>query len=259
MAIWVALSLAYVLMVMAVGAIYVILGHSGVFLTGMSVLLISLSVLSFATVAAIRIVDHYDTRENETTYRAASMFFLKATPILLMVGVAWALLEGVLSAAGVRNSQIELGFASRLVLYSPDLSARYGKYVSPVIDNTWLIAGISIAIAAFGTMTEKSKLKARQRLSMCALGFALLGGVTLGMAHTADELISGELTIGSRRSVEVIDAQDAPAKFNAVLLTQFSLCGLLGFVGIGFVVASILKKSKAAPSPSRKSAGGDES
>jgi hypothetical protein len=236
--------LIYALLALATGVIFVPFGRRSAFLVGFPALLIALSAVSLACAAVIKIADHYDRRENATAYKESVTHCLKAAMSLFAAGATWGILEGLLSLFGARVEPLNFGFAANFSLYSSDLVVRFGRFIAPVVQNTAAIALGSIGIGIIGSMFAQSRSDALRRVSSLAIGVALIGGATLALAHSADELLSGELTIGSGRWEQLIDAEDEPARFNAVFLTQVYFGGLFWLVGVAMLIAAISTRSK---------------
>jgi hypothetical protein len=230
------LLLIYVVLIIHIGAIYFSFARSAVFITGIPLLLIVMSLSSLAFAASLKVAN-----------REVSLY-LKAALVLMIVGLAWSFVEGVLGILGASVDQVDIGPASPYRLYSPGLSSTYGPYLAPVLKNTGPIAVASIGIGILGMVLSKVQQATSKRMAEVALGVALLGGVALGLAHTVDELLLGELTIEIQRKEVVIDAEDEASKFNAVLLTHFSLCGLGGLLAISTFAAAFPRKSKSRKS-----------
>jgi hypothetical protein len=244
------ISVTYASLVLVVNSIHLPIGKGGMFLSGISARSIAFGVLLLASAAAIKLADHYDRRDNVSKYRAAISLCLRGSLALLIFGATWGLVAGIASLIGVHLIGGETDFASNNVWYSPEFSMRYGWLVKPFIKHTLYICLICALVAVVGVILNKAKSRGLQRVATIFVGVAVLGWATLGVAHAADDLFNGELTISGRSWEHTIDAEDDPLKFNAVLLSQFSFCTLIALLAT-IVIASALVRTPP-PRPSRR-------
>ena len=170
-----------------------------------------------------KIADHYDTRPNEHAYRRFVSTSFKVSLALFLLAPLAQLVVVLLYAAGVHVPHFH-GMANGFTFYSPSLKA-YESFFS--IDRSMLLplGLVALILLLAGWLAAKFKF-GPARLQLLFLGSGLLLLSVLCMDMFMHDLLVGQTELGRRGHRTIVSAMSDPAKFNAVLLTKFSLFGL---------------------------------
>lgn len=183
--------------------------------------------------AVLMIVDHYDRRPNEGTYQLARRYCLRIALYLFIAAPFIETAQRILLFFDIDVFPHLHGLAERYTFYSPELSP-LARHLDPIVSNGALIFVLSMLVTGLGVLISKfsSGLK---RLTAVLMALGMLALSTLLLAKSTQEFLSGEVKGGRRYSRYVVRAVEEPAKFNAILLSQFGLFGVI-FTGSAFVL-----------------------
>jgi hypothetical protein len=221
------------------GYTYIISRRGGILLHGMPSVMVVLTVTALCAAALLTILDHYDKRPNEEFYKYARGLLLKSATIFFFAGVPLFLLLDFI----LRNSyDIDIlsnipGFAENFSFYSPELN-QFIPYLKSIFRiNIWIsLTGVLLILSGFFILKLFPKVLRRQALILGSLGF--MAASAFMIAETLEDLLTGETEAGRGRHKYIINAWSEPAKFNAILLTHFTLSGAVfvtcatAFVGL---------------------------
>ncbi len=219
--------LLYMCAGLATGHTFIPGKRGGFLLSGLPTLFIVLAASALFLASLLTIVDHYDKRPNEATYAATRKACLKAALYLFIAG---PFVELVHRLWGVDVFPEVHGLAESYTFYTPKLQA-LTRYVDPILNNVVAIGLLSLATGALGMLIDKSSSKLR-RIGGLLIGISMLGLSILMLASYARDFFMGEVKAGRRL---VVQAEQEPAKFNAILLTHFMLGGIL-FTASAFIL-----------------------
>lgn len=180
-------TLAYGIAKLAIGQTYFPGRHGGVLLPGIPTLLIAVSSLLCCLVATLVVVDHFDERPNESAYRRARRWMLKAALVLLLIAPFAELGLLLVHAMGGPAPLQYRGFAADLALHDPAL-AHHSEWIgalarSPVL--LWMGACALIMVLLL-MLAGKFRLRIWPQLqALVAIASCLLLAVfmTLGVAE----------------------------------------------------------------------------
>jgi hypothetical protein len=211
------------------GYTYIISRRGGILLHGMPSVMVVLTVTALCAAALLTILDHYDKRPNEEFYKYARGLLLKSATIFFFAGVPLFLLLDFI----LRNSyDIDIlsnipGFAENFSFYSPELN-QFIPYLKSIFRiNIWIsLTGVLLILSGFFILKLFPKV------------LGLMAASVFMIAETLEDLLTGETEAGRGRHKYIINAWSEPAKFNAILLTHFTLSGAVfvtcatAFVGL---------------------------
>jgi hypothetical protein len=231
--------LLYVLAALLTGYTYLPGKRGGVFLTGLSTLLLVFAAGCACVAATLTVVDHYDLRPNEALYAAARRKALKLALFALLAAPFVQMLDALLLLAGLDVLPRFRGFAPDFTVHSPRLRA----YLTPLAPVFALVGPLllwSFALLGLGLLLAKFFEARARRGMLLLLSLGLLGLATATLIHSVEALLAGEVRAGSGGRRAPVTAQAQPAKFNAVLLTRFGFGGLMlvGSTTLLFVAAT---------------------
>ena len=238
------LSLA-IIVVLLYATAHLVTGHvhvpskrGGVLLSGTSTLMIVLAQLFIALGCAAKIVDHYDTRPNEHRYRSFLRTCFKTSLTLFLLAPFSQLAVVLLHAAGVHVPDFR-GLASDFTFYAPSLKA-YESVLS-LDESVLLPLGVAGATLLFvGWLAAKFDLDRSKRVEMLLLGCGLLLLSVLCMNMSMHDLLVGQTELGRGSHRTPVSAMSDPATFNAVLLTDFSVVGLMLIFSLLAILGGLL-------------------
>ena len=207
------------------GYVYIPSKRGGILLSGMSTLMIVVAQIFIALGCAAKIVDHYDTRPNEHKYQQFRHTSFKISLTLFLLAPLAQLVVALLYASGIHVPNFH-GLANEFTFYSPSLKT-YDSILS--LDKTTLLPlGLSGAfLLLIGWLTAKLKLDASMRAQMILIGLGLLLLSIICMNIFMHDFLIGQTELSRRSHHTLVSAISDPAKFNAVLLTKFSVFGLV--------------------------------
>ncbi|HHQ4927040.1 hypothetical protein GL264_07965 [Aeromonas jandaei] len=225
---------------LANGYTYVPAKRGGFFISGIPTLIIAISSFLFSIVAALKIIDHYDKRDNEKVYLKVQSIIFKVALYMLLGAPCIDILNVVLMDNGIDVFPKLHGFAETFSYHTPGMRA-FLIYVTPFSDNALYIVGGACGLVLISETLEGyhgGKYK-----SLCAvLNFiAMIGFGVFILSLSFKELLLGEAGFGKEHAYAVT-AMDEPAKFNAVLLTGFMVGGMFFFSGCIALIDSAIKK-----------------
>lgn len=228
----------FVLVELALGYTYLPGKRGGFLLSGIPTLMIALSATALLLATLLTIIDHYDKRPNEASYKSLRSFCFKTSLYLFIAAPIFELAESLLRLSGFNSPPRFHGIAETYSLHSAELNG-YVKYLSPIQNNALTIGILSFTTLGFGFLVEKFFVGRAKRFVMLMAGIGMLGLSCLWLAETTKDFLSGEVAIGHRSSKHIVQADHEPAKFNAILLTHFSLAGFM-FVSSAFVILGVI-------------------
>ena len=215
------------------GYVYVPAKRGGFLLSGASTLMVVAAQLFIALGCAAKIIDHYDTRQNEHSYQRFIRISFKVSLTLLVLAPFAQIVIALLHIAGIDAPSFH-GLAREFTFYSPSLKA-YESVMS--IDKALLMPlGITAAVLLFfGWLTAKLKIDSTTRIQMLLIGSGFVLMSVLFMNMFMHDFFVGQTELGRSSNRTLVSVMTDPAKFNAVLLTKFSLVGFMltfGFLGV---------------------------
>lgn len=235
--------LIYSVIELAIGHTYIPGKRGGLFLSGIPTFFIALSLLALSLPALLLIIDHYDHRDNVATYKSFQKRFAKLSLYLFAFAFIAGFVESILLALDINLFPKFQGFAEHLSFHTENLK-NYLYIVDPIIKNqTGIgIAGICLLMISGFSVENFSKEFPKTVFFMSCVTCLLLS--TLMLTDTLVDLSSGELAVGRSGRKFLLSTIDAPAKFNAVIVTHFTI-GLLMFLASVFgILALITNKIK---------------
>lgn len=246
--------LVYALSAVLTGYTYVPGKRGGFFLSGIPTLMVVFAAICASVAATLTILDHYDRRPNEATYRAARRRALQLGLIAFVAAPFVQLLDALLLLGGLDLLPRFQGLAHQYTLHSPQLRA-YLPTIAPVVAASVPIAVASFVLIGLGWLLHARFAARTRRLVPVLLSLGLFGLAAVMLADTVEAFLAGEVQPGSRRQRAPVTAEAEPAKFNAVLLTRFALGGLLLVGSATLLVAAARGRGPAGddadPGPSR--------
>ncbi|GEM_PF-2118793 len=239
----------FVLAEVATGYTYLPTKRGGLLLSGIPTLLIAFSAIALIVASLLTIVDHYDRRPNEASYKRARSGCFKTALFLFLSAPVVELSERFLRAAGYDIFPQFRGLADTYTFYSPHLR-EYVTYLSPILDHEIQIGAVSITMMLIFFGFERFWKHRGGRLVLL-IGFVGLFGLSMvWVANATENFLTGEVTSGGRSFKKVVYAKHEPAKFNAVLLTHFTLGGFM-LIASGFAVVGVLTNRIKPEQPGR--------
>lgn len=231
--------IVFVLAEVALGYTYLPGKRGGLLLSGIPTLMLAAAATALLAAALLTIVDHYDKRPNEATYKAAKSVCYKAALFLSIGAPLFEAAESLLHLAGYSPFPSFQGVASHYSMHSPQLRA-YAQYLAPILESQGpIIAVASFLAMGLGYAAEKMFAARAKRFTLLIAGVGMMCLSSLWVASTTKDLMMGEVTAGRRSTKQVIHADKEPAKFNAILLTHFSLGGFM-LITSSFVFFGVL-------------------
>lgn len=207
-------------------------------LSGIPTLMLAAAATALLAAALLTIVDHYDKRPNEATYKTTKSVCYKTALFLSIGAPLFEATESLLHLAGYSPFPSFHGVASHYSMHSPQLRA-YAHYLAPILESQGPIIAVASTAIALGYAAEKIFAARAKRFTLLMAGIGMMCLSALWVANTTKDLMMGEVTAGRRSTKQVIHADKEPAKFNAVLLTHFSLGGFMLFAS-SFVFLGVL-------------------
>lgn len=230
--------LAFVLAELAIGYTYLPGRRGGFLLSGIPTLMIAISAATLLLAAVLTIVDHYDRRPNEESYKAVKLVCFKISFYLFVAAPFVELFESLLSLGGINPFPKFHGIAEQYSFYSPELKV-YAHYLAPIKNSESSILILSILLLGVGFFVEKFFAGRAKQFVVLVAAIGMLGLSSVWLTSTTSDLLRGEVTAGRRASKRVVHAENEPAKFNAILLTHFSLGGLM-FISSAVVILGVI-------------------
>ncbi len=227
--------LIYMCAALATGYTYLPAKRGGFLLSGLPTLLLVLAASGLFLAALLTIIDHYDKRPNEASYAALRRYSLRAALYLFIAAPLVEALHRLLLVGNIDVLPQVHGLAEHSTFYSPGLN-QYAQYVAPIEAHGWLLLLLMLVTAGLGAVIDKysSKLK---RVTMGLFSVSMLCLSTMMLTNTTHDFLTGEVTAGRRSHKYTVHAEREPAKFNAILLTNFAMGGvMLTFSTFGLVV-----------------------
>lgn len=229
--------IAFVLAELATGYTYIPGKRGGLLLSGIPTLMIAICAAALLAATLLTIVDHYDKRPNEAAYSSVKKLCYKTSAFLFVAAWLFGIAEQLMLFVGIDVFPRLRGVAPNYTLHTPELQA-YIPHLDPILNNTGSI--LLAVLAAFGlsALVERFYKGRAQRLMLLLTSIGTLGLSSLWLADTAKDFLSGQIKVERRYSQYIVKASHEPAKFNAILLTHFSLSSIIfaasifAFVGI---------------------------
>ena len=217
--------LAYMCAGLATGYTYIPGKRGGFLLSAIPTLLIVGAASALFLTALLTIVDHYDKRPNEPSYSAARRLCLKAALYLFVAAPFIEVAQRLLLLLNIDVFPHLHGLAEDYTFYSSEMN-RLARHVDPILNNGVIIALLSAATGGVGILVNKYSSNFK-RLAAALVALSMLGISSLMLAKSTQSFFTGEVKTGSRYNKDIVHADKEPAKFNAILLTHFSLGGIL--------------------------------
>lgn len=217
--------LAYMVVGLVTGYTYLPGKRGGFLLSAIPTLLIVGAASALFLSALLTIIDHYDKRPNEPTYRAARGYLNSAAFYLFVAGPFTEMAQRLLLSARIDIFPHLHGLAENYTLYDPTMNS-LAHHVDPVLNNEGIIVFLAVFTGGIGFLVDKysSDLK---RIAVGLMAFAMLCLSTLVLAKSAQSFFTGTVEAGGQSSRHLVHALEEPAKFNAILLTDFLVGGFL--------------------------------
>lgn len=231
--------IVFVLAEVALGYTYLPGKRGGLLLSGIPTLMLATAATALLAAALLTIVDHYDKRPNEATYRATKSACYKAALFLSIGAPLVEAAERLFHLAGYSPFPSFHGIASQYSMHSPQLRV-YGQHLVPLLESLGPVIVLTSFLAlGLGYAAEKIFAARAKGFLLIAAGFAVMCLSSLWVACTAKDFLLGEVTAGSRSTKHVVFADKEPAKFNAILITHLSLGGFM-LITSSFVFLGVL-------------------
>jgi hypothetical protein len=234
----------------ATGYTYIPSKRGGLLLSGLPTLLIVLCASALFLASLLTIFDHYDKRPNEATYVAIRKACLKGALYLFIAAPFVELAHRLLPLWGVDLLPDVHGLAENSTFYSPRLGA-LTHHLDPILGNALAIGLLAAATGGLGLLINKYSTTSR-RIATALVGVSMLALSVLMLAGFTKDFLTGEVKAGRRHNRYVIKAEEEPAKFNAILLTNFVLGGTL-FTGSAFSLLVVATRPDRQSSQKHKS------
>lgn len=238
-----------------VGAVYLLLftvavlamGHvflpgkygRGILLSGIPTLMIVFASLAVCLIAILTIIDHYDKRPNEHKYESIKITCIKIAAVLYLGAPFVEILEMILVHNNIHLLPKFHGFAENYTFYSPDLQ-KYAPYIEPLTNSAgWLfLAFFVLTLSGIGINKYYPTVSKRIVVVLTGLGMFCMSAAILFFSF--EDFLSGQTTDDDL----VYKALEEPAKFNAVLLTNFVIGAFMMLASLYAVVAIITNRIK---------------
>jgi len=238
--------LIYMCAGLATGYTYLPGRRGGILLSGIPTLFIVAAASSLFLAALLTIVDHYDTRPNEAAYAVTRKTYLRAALYLFIAAPFAELAHRLLLDSGIDVLPNVRGLAENYTFYSPRLHA-LKRYLDPITSNVIWIGLLSFGTSGIGILVDKySRSAGLRRIGLLLISVSMLGVSLFAMAGGAEDFLDGEVKGGSRTNPYTIQAEQEPAKFNAILLAHFALSGIL-FTASAFVLVGVITNRIKTP------------
>jgi len=207
--------------------------------SGIPTIMIALGSLALSFAALLTIIDHYDKRPNEHHYHSIKKILYKAAFFLIILAPLIEILESIMLLQGIHVFPRFNGFAGNYTFYSPELN-NYIPYIDALLENSLLIVGVSIMMIVIGVMLKKFF----QDTSKKYIAILMLPGF-IGMSYVFILFLIKDFLSGVVEENSIVyTAVNEPAKFNAILLTQFIIAismFLASFIAFIAVITNRLK------------------
>jgi hypothetical protein len=230
--------IVFVLAEVALGLTYLPGKRGGFLLSGIPTLMLAAAATALLAAALLTIVDHYDKRPNEATYKTTKSVCYKAALFLFVGAPLFEVTESFLHIAGYSPFPSFRGLASHYSMHTPQLRA-YAQYLAPILENQVPIIALASIAMVLGYAAEKIFAARAKRFTLLMSGIGMMCMSFFWVANTTKDLMMGEVTAGLRSTKQVILADKEPAKFNAILLTHFSIGGFM-LITSSFVFFGVL-------------------
>lgn len=227
----------------AFGYVFIPGRRGGVVFDGIPAYLIATAILCCFAILFLLIVDHYDRRPNEHTYRAWYKGLFKAAIGIVIAAVALSLGE----ALRMYRLPFLPGFAADYSLYLPASASLHPtlhearEWMTPI-----LMAGVAVGMGG-GLLHKKMP-----RAGLFLMGFMMLC-MSVGMLMKTAEFYSEGAGLMPRR-LPNIRAYENPALFGASVFFHVSLILVMLCIGLAGMLAPFTKKISSFNSGVRDSA-----
>ena len=232
---------------MATGYTYLPSRRGGFLLSGFPTLLLVLAASGLFLASLLTIVDHYDRRPNEASYASARTYCLKGALYLFVAAPFVEVAQRLLLLWDVDIFPRVHGFAENYTFYSPEFRALV-RYVEPITNHELLIALLAFATGGLGILIDKHSSRFK-RLVVVFASISMLSLSTLLLASSTHDFLSGEVTDGRRHYKYTVRAVEEPAKFNAILLTNFALGGIMLTASAFALIGAVTTRLKSPRRP----------
>ncbi|MBK8102629.1 MAG: hypothetical protein IPK30_04935 [Cellvibrionales bacterium] len=219
---------------MATGYTYLPGKRGGILLSGLPTLLIVIAASGLFLASLLTIIDHYDKRPNEASYSRLRKYCLKSSLHLFIAAPFVELAQRLLLLWGIDIFPHIHGLAENYTFYNPRLNALV-QYVEPITSNGVLIVLLAVVTGGLSILIDKHSSDLKRLVGGLAC-VSMLSLSVLFLASSTHDFLSGNVKIGSKHHKFIVRAHQEPAKFNAVLLTNFALGGfMLTFSTFGLI------------------------
>lgn len=230
--------LVFIVLEVAIGYTFVPGKRGGILLSGIPTLMIATAAGSLLIAAVLTIIDHYDKRPNEATYQSVKSFCYRAALVLFLLAPIVEIVENLLRLMDLFPFPQFHGLAENYSIHSPAMKG-YLQQLAPVLENQELIVFPTILTLAVAFVVDRIRPGRASRFVGIMAAAGMLGLSSFWLLHTTKNFLSGQVTEGRRSAKYTYDAVKEPAKFNAVLLTHFSL-GTVMFLSSSFALVGLI-------------------
>lgn len=146
-------------------------------------------------------------------------------------------------AAGIMIFPTFHGFAEKYTFYSPELK-RYAQWLKPITDRGLITTLIVIALMGGDGLLRRFFPERFPNIQMLFATTGMLGLSGSLLVHATEQFLLGNVSFG-RHSQYAASAITEPAKFNAVLLSEFTMGGVMfiaSIVGLCITLVKLIKQ-----------------
>lgn len=204
--------------------------------SGIPTLMIAGAAFSLSVAAFLTIVDHYDKRPNEHHYQTIKVICYKAAFYLIISAPFVELFEFVLLGQGIDIFPHFNGFASDYTFYAPELK-QYLPYIDALLEYGPYFGGVSFVMLVAAAVSHRYSAETPTRINAILFSLSLFGLSCLMLLFLTQDFLVGAV----KEDGNVYMAINQPAKFNAILLTQFILASsmfLTSFVAFTGIITN---------------------
>jgi hypothetical protein len=219
---------------LAIGYVYIPAKRGmGIMLSGIPTLIVALATAMLCLASVLVLVDHYDRRPNEYSYKNARSRLSKAAialfvlaPLIEVVGRLWF--------PGISYT----GFAAHYAV-DQEMVRPFASVLETLQHGVIPVMAIGLVLGIAGYIADRLDPGPPTRPTLVCYSIVMLAFAAAGMLAVADDLASGSTSVGRSRHRIVLSAHQHTAQFNAVLLAKGSLFGVMALLGLGGVALAM--------------------